>query len=72
MEEAKEEPKPVVNFGKKKKTLDNKKNILGGFGGLKVKGKDLRETLKGCHQKPFNMPWYQSFPWFFKAVHLCN
>jgi len=31
---------------KKKKTVDNKKKILGGFGGLKVKGKNLKEEIK--------------------------
>merc|ERR1712142_421515 len=40
-----EKPKPIFEF-KKKKTVDNKKRILGGFGGLKVKGKALKEIVK--------------------------
>jgi len=36
-----EKPKEEFSF-KKKKTVDNKKRILGGFGGLKVKGKNLK------------------------------
>lgn len=39
---AEETVAPVVDFGKKKKLLDNKKHLLGGFGGLKVKGKSLK------------------------------
>jgi len=51
----KADEKPEVDFGKKKKMLDNKKHLLGGFGGLKVKGKTLKvvqkETIK---EKPAN------------------
>ena len=39
---AEDKPEPVVDFGKKKKMLDNRKHLLGGFGGLKVKGKALK------------------------------
>ena len=40
-----EKPKEIFEF-KKKKTVDNKKSILGGFGGLKVKGKNLKDIVK--------------------------
>ena len=39
---AEDKIEPVVDFGKKKKMLDNKKHLLGGFGGLKVKGRTLK------------------------------
>lgn len=39
---AEDKIEPVVDFGKKKKLLDNRKHLLGGFGGLKVKGKTLK------------------------------
>jgi len=40
-----EKPKEIFEF-KKKKTVDNKRSILGGFGGLKVKGKNLKDIVK--------------------------
>ena len=40
-----EKPKEIFEF-KKKKTVDNKRGILGGFGGLKVKGKNLKDIVK--------------------------
>ena len=43
----KADEKPEIDFGKKKKMLDNKKHLLGGFGGLKVKGKALKVVPTG-------------------------
>ena len=47
---AEDKPEPVVDFGKKKKMLDNRKHLLGGFGGLKVKGKALKVKGKRGRQ----------------------
>ena len=45
--------KKKMNFYlKKKKTVDNKKKILGGFGGLKVKGKNLKEEITKVKAQP--------------------
>ena len=53
----KTEMAPPVVPGKKKKTVDTKKALSKGFGGIKVKGKSITKTeviKKICKKKVLN------------------